>query len=154
MNPRDPNAVDSRRRGEKHVDERLMKNREIIHVDYDAPAIAEELHTLAGTWPKIVEIDDATFWPIVERHKLPPVDEAEVQKTIDRFLGSPGTLEQKARYLENRFSRQVRYRVAQALSEHMAAVIQQRRRELEERAAKAADSSPQAVLARRLGLNH
>ena len=144
---RDPNAVDSRRRGERHVDQRLMKAPGIIYVDYDVAAIADELHTIAGTWPKIVDVDDATFWPIVHRRKLPPLDEADVQDKIDRFINSPGTFEEKVQYVEKRYSRRVRYRIVGALGDHMSDIIRKRRKALEARA-----TEPRSVLARNLGI--
>lgn len=154
MNPRDPNAIDSRRRGERHVDDRLAKTSGIVYVDYDTPAIAEELHKLAGTWPKIVHIDDATFWPIVERHKLPPLDETEVQKKIDHFLNSPGSYEEKARYIHKRYSRRMRHRITLAFGEHTAEVISQRRKAAQQLAkSKTPTDSAMDIMARNLGIN-
>lgn len=154
---RDPNAVDSRRRGEKHVETRLLRAPGIIYVDYDVASIADELHQIAGTWPKTVDVDDDAFWPIVERHALPPLDEKDVQDKIDKFFAMPGGYEQKLRILEHKYSKRVRYRVMQAFSDHVADIAQARMKEVRERelrhaAKRSAAKSAKDALARSLGI--
>lgn len=109
--PRNPSAVDSRRRGERWVEQTIGRLLATTHHDYNVEAIADDLHTRAGTWPKLLDLDDAVVRATITPHKLPPLDETEVQHHVERILTSPGRFESKFVWMLHRYPPRLAHRV-------------------------------------------
>lgn len=105
------NAVDSRRRGERWVRQTIGSLHRASPYDYDVAAIADDLHKRAGTWPKLLELDETAVRATIARHVLPPLDETEVQHHVERILNSPGRFESKFVWMLHRYPPRLAHRV-------------------------------------------